>query len=300
MFTITRHTKANHEFVTLSNKSASEKAVICLDQGGRVVDLILHNEQLLYPYSMEAYDAFFASAILFPFANRIKNGAYRFENNDYQLPKNEIANGNAIHGLVYNKTFEIVKTVASEFKAEVILEYKTNGADKGFPFSYSLQLKYSLSKKNFILEPEITNLDSKTFPFTIGWHPYFIYEEQNDNKIVFDKSFRFKYETLHKSLHMEALNGKVEIDLTEGLDEAFQLNNKQVRWTNKSWILNLLSSEDPSFLQLFRPKESAIAIEPMTGIADSFHHHIGLKQLAPQETYSLSWQVYLEKPTRTK
>jgi aldose 1-epimerase len=36
-----------------------------------------------------------------------------------------------------------------------------------------------------------------------------------------------------------------------------------------------------------------IAIEPMTGISNSFNNRIGLKVLEPKKSYSLSWNVKL-------
>ena len=39
------------------------------------------------------------------------------------------------------------------------------------------------------------------------------------------------------------------------------------------------------------PGFSIIAIEPMTGISNSFNNKIGLQVLQPSESYSLSWNV---------
>jgi aldose 1-epimerase len=45
-------------------------------------------------------------------------------------------------------------------------------------------------------------------------------------------------------------------------------------------------------LQLYTPKGlPLIAIEPMTGISNSFNNKIGLQVLKPNETYSITWNV---------
>jgi len=48
------------------------------------------------------------------------------------------------------------------------------------------------------------------------------------------------------------------------------------------------------FLQLFTPpKKNIIAIEPTTGISDSFNNKIGLQILEPDETYTIDWNITL-------
>ena len=39
---------------------------------------------------------------------------------------------------------------------------------------------------------------------------------------------------------------------------------------------------------------NAIAIEPMTGVSDSFNNKIGLKELSPGQCYGIEWQVNIK------
>jgi aldose 1-epimerase len=39
---------------------------------------------------------------------------------------------------------------------------------------------------------------------------------------------------------------------------------------------------------------NAIAIEPMTGVSDSFNNKIGLKELSPGQCYEIEWQVNIK------
>jgi len=49
-------------------------------------------------------------------------------------------------------------------------------------------------------------------------------------------------------------------------------------------------------LQLYTPKDlSLIAIETMTGVSNSFNNKIGLKTLKPDQIYSVTWSVKLNK-----
>jgi aldose 1-epimerase len=77
-------------------------------------------------------------------------------------------------GLVYNKTFEVVREDATETSASVKLVYHENNTSKGFPYTYAIYLEYVLTENTLDLNVEVKNTDSKTFPFTLGWHPYFL------------------------------------------------------------------------------------------------------------------------------
>ena len=49
-------------------------------------------------------------------------------------------------------------------------------------------------------------------------------------------------------------------------------------------------SEADSFLQLYTPPHpDMIAIEPTTGVSNSFNNGIGLKKLKPKENYEIGW-----------
>ena len=57
------------------------------------------------------YEKTYASSIMFPFANRINNGKYTFMGGEFQLYCNEKESNNALHGLIYNKKFDLIKTL---------------------------------------------------------------------------------------------------------------------------------------------------------------------------------------------
>jgi len=60
-------------------------------------------------------------------------------------------------------------------------------------------------------------------------------------------------------------------------------------------LLSLKSSEDDSYLQLYTPSQkNTIAIEPTTGVSDSFNNGIGLKTLNPNESYSINWSLKIQ------
>lgn len=128
--------KKNSDFIEIYNKNIGLKAAININEGARLKTLILNNIPLITQDENSNYKESFASAILFPFANRIKNGRYKFKNKSHQLNCNESNRNNAIHGLVYDKTFELKKIKIKNNRIYISLIYKEKKTTKGFPCAY--------------------------------------------------------------------------------------------------------------------------------------------------------------------
>ena len=160
-------------YLELKNSEASSYAKIDLILGGSLQELKLLNKTIISKKNMPPYHQAYMSSILFPFANRIENGSYNFNNKTFKLHKNESGGHNAIHGLVHDKTYQLIEQEISEENASVVISYDETNPHLGFPFKYSISLKYILYKDALELKVEIKNKDQKTFPFSLGWHPYF-------------------------------------------------------------------------------------------------------------------------------
>lgn len=121
----------------VKNSDASVFGKIYLNDGGSLQELVLNGEPIIADLQPLVYKNTYASSILFPFANRIKDGKYRFNNQDFQFEINHEDERNAIHGLVYNKSFNIIKQVIKKQQAKIVLSYQSQGDEAGFPFPLS-------------------------------------------------------------------------------------------------------------------------------------------------------------------
>ncbi|OBX27014.1 hypothetical protein A9996_01090 [Gelidibacter algens] len=272
------------------------KAKIHLNQGASLQELTLGGHELIKDMSPFAYDTTYASSILFPFANRIKDGSYTFEGISYQFDINEEKLNNALHGLVYNKTFEVIHKEGTETYASVKLMYHEKNESNGFPFTYVICLEYILTETTIDLNVEIKNTDSKPFPFTLGWHPYFLSSDLHNSSLIFDSNLK---------LQLDKRNITEKIVINENadcfkinnqfLDDCFVLNSKYTVFKTPKYVLTLRTSEEDSYLQLYTPpQKNTIAIEPTTGGSDSFNNGIGLKTLKPGDTYSINWNLNID------
>jgi aldose 1-epimerase len=115
--------------------------------------------------------------ILFPFPNRIRDGRYSWDGREYQLPLNDSARKNAIHGFVCRRPWRVVDQQAGDGGASVTGEFHSarDAADcRGlWPADYRLRVRYALTPGRLRFETEISNPDDRPLPFGLGFHPYF-------------------------------------------------------------------------------------------------------------------------------
>ncbi|HEX9826840.1 MAG TPA: aldose 1-epimerase [Flavobacteriaceae bacterium] len=288
--------KNGNDFIELRNSDNSCCAKIDLTLGGSLQELKFGEKAIISTKDMLPYNTMFKSSILFPFANRIENGCYHFNNKKFKLDKSEIDSHNAIHGLVHDKTFRFIGQEISEKKASAILSYEETQPVLGFPFKYDLILEYVLTNESLRLNVEIKNKDQQAFPFSLGWHPYFKTDDLYNS--------RLKINSHKKILVNDKMipNGETDIDWNgflkiedKAFDDCFELNTNMVELKTPEYHLDFSFSSEENYLQLYTPNDrKSIAIEPQTAPANSFNTKVGLKILQPDERYQLSWKLNLK------
>tara|TARA_Y100000766_G_scaffold120518_1_gene103541 strand:+ start:100 stop:993 length:894 start_codon:yes stop_codon:yes gene_type:complete len=292
MFTVSSVKEKNLDVVLLENETKTTAVKIALNEGGRILELKFNNIIVIQEQRDFLYKDSYASAILFPFASRIENGNYSFLGNTYQLEKNNNTQ-NALHGLVYNASFNSTKTAENNKNCTVILTYISKDKTKGFPFKYKISVTYTLFENELKMSITVKNLGEHSFPFTLGWHPYFATDDleksslsfNSTQKVVFDNNLITQDVVRHTS-------PKVFNIAQQKLDDCFVLNNSKVLFNTPNYSIELTSYPKNNYLQVYTPdNKTLIAIEPMTGVSNSFNNEIGLQVLAANETYDQNWNV---------
>ena len=296
MYTIEKLEKQDLHYLELTSSDGASKAQISLNQGGRLSHLVFEGIQVLADFDASTYENNYASSIQFPFVNRIKDGKYTFNNSKYKLNCNEVDKNNALHGLVYNKTFVCTKKALTLHYASVTLQYKDNGKHQGFPFKFNIELTYTLNKKGIILSVNIANKDKKTFPFSVGWHPYFYSKNLDNSTLNFSSNKKYVFDNQQIISGTTDLNIEMPFQLKAvTLDDCYPLKTNEIDFSTPDYSFNIGSTSKENFLQLYTPEvHNVIAIEPMTGAADNFNNKIGLQTLQPNETYNMKWLIAIE------
>lgn len=295
MFTIKEIKENDFNFIELKNSKENSVARISLNEGGRLQNLKFKGVSIIEDQPNFHYKDCYSSAILFPFANRIEEGKYSYKDKEYQFNSNEPKSKNALHGLVFDKKFKLSEQETSVNSCAITIAFSEETHSKGFPFKYSIYVTYTLLKDELQLKVSIKNDDEKSFPFVLGWHPYFNCNDfknsflnfKSDKKVVFDENLITK-----EIIDFESVS-KFELE-NKQLDDCFVLDVNKIQFSTPDYSLEIASNSKENFLQLYTPKNiPVIAIEPMTGISNSFNNKIGLQELEPNKIYALTWAVKL-------
>ena len=233
------------------------------------------------------------SALLAPFPNRLKDGRYSAGGEEFQFPLNDAERGNALHGFVLDKPFEVEQVTLAPEKATIALIYRYSGDILHYPFPFSLRVTYTLkSPADFELSLNMENTGNRELPAGLGWHPYFQLGVPADalelqlppvEKISVD-------ERMIPTGEKRAFTDFQKLTAIAGaaFDTGFLLSSpgpvSEVHFGNGPARLCYWQDRAFPYLQVFiPPARQSIALEPMSCNIDAFHNGEGLRILNPGE-----------------
>lgn len=130
----------------------------------------------------ESWDAFrghptlWGAAVLFPFPGRIRGGKFSFAGKSYQLPQNEAATGNAIHGCVSQAPWSLLETSVGGDGAVATfgigMDSRSELSER-YPFPFRLNMSIGIRNGHLIHSFAAENIGSTPMPIGLGLHPYF-------------------------------------------------------------------------------------------------------------------------------
>src|SRR5438105_3833274 len=107
--------------------------------------------------SNETAGRWFKGVKLSPWPCRISAGRYNFKGETFKLDK-MYKDGTAMHGLLFDESFNQVDEFADEVTASVVMRHSYAGSDAGYPFPYNCEVKFALHP-GCLLEVETTLLN---------------------------------------------------------------------------------------------------------------------------------------------
>lgn len=256
-------------------------------QGMELIALPGHSDHLIHQ------NPYHPSAIMAPWVNRIRHGNYAFGGKTYELPINEIALNNAIHGLLASQTFECLSFEAEQEQSKLVLQYAYHGSEAGYPFPFELNLSFSLDLQGqFNLALEFKNTGQEPLPYCLGWHPYFQlgHWPLKECSLSFAPVARYISDEQMIPFKKEAIAWDFPIKLAEiQPDHVFLLDTKlqehlvelQHPACPQALYLKHEIQDFPYFVVFMPEGEPGIALEPMSGNTDAFNSEDGLKVLEP-------------------
>lgn len=132
--------------------------------GAELVSALYKGEEYLHQKEKVYWNR--SSPVLFPIVGKLKNNNYKYNNKNYSLP---------IHGLARHKEFTFIK----QDKNTLVFSLKEDSDSlKHYPFTFCLQITYTLEEDSFDISYEVSSKED--ILFSLGAHPAFILKAKID------------------------------------------------------------------------------------------------------------------------
>ena len=247
-------------------------------------------------------------------------GKYEFFGKQYTLPVNENETYvNALHGLMANRTMTVKGSEIQDDFASLTLSLNLTGNDPGYPFTMDIDITYTLSSEGFSIALSITNtMPNSPLPLYVGWHPYFACTAYKA-VVTLDPCTKWNHVTMDSNFDP---TGATEVNSTfdgsspiGGSLNTPTFYDDEFKATEPAGVCHDIKTRlyDPDtgqtvvlwqapnfrFIHVFtgsmsRFGENAIAIEPMSGMADAYNNHDHLSTLSGEENWTGEFGVYVE------
>ena len=171
-YTVTAETRGEVEIFVLREADVASAAVA--PAWGNNCFMLQVDEAVLEAVAFEEFQArptSYGIPILFPFPNRLRDGAFVFRGQRYVVNPNR-------HGFVRDKAWCVLATGASDsagawITARVEASQYAAAILQQFPFPFCLDVTYRLREAVLSMETVVHNSGTQAMPMGFGIHPYF-------------------------------------------------------------------------------------------------------------------------------
>lgn len=245
-----------------------------------------------------------SGVVLAPWPNRVRDGAWRDAGEARQLAITEPKFRNASHGLLRFTTYEIEQTdAAATLRATV-------HPQTGYPYEIATSVTYALTDAGIRITHTLTNRSDAAAPVALGTHPFITIGDVDPRNLVLRVPAETQFETDERMLPTKAVPAPEELRTGVRLGGiTLDTGFTGLRRDADGLVRHSLTAPDGrsvtlwqgagfDFVQVYTTtsypgQKLAVAIEPMTAPADALNSRIGIRRLAPGETWELSWGIEL-------
>lgn len=272
--------------------------------GASLRSLRVGDVDLITPYALDVPTPSASGIVLVPWPNRVRDGRWIDDGTERQLAISEPKLGNASHGLLRFTAYAIEQTDAAATLSATIVP------QTGYPYLIDTSVTYLLTDRGVEVVHVLTNRSSEPAPVALGTHPFVTIGDVDVHDLVLRVPARTAFTTDERMLPTgtravePALRDGIRLGDTR-LDTAFTDLDRDDDGLVSTTLtapdgrrLTLWQGEGFDFVQVytatnFPGHDLAVAIEPMTAPADAFNSGLGIRRLAPGESWTLRWGITL-------
>lgn len=293
--------------MTLSGRqyaiAAGEHAVTVAEVGAGLRSYTCGGVDIVRGYGDDELPPKCSGAVLVPWPNRLRDGAYRFDGADYQLALTEPGTRTAIHGLGRWERWDAVRRepAAVAMALDIVPQ-------KGWPFEVRVEVGYAVDATGGLtVTATAHNHGRGRAPFGAGFHPYLaVHGELSAATLCVPARTRLLVDEQQVPVGEQPV-AETRYDFGAGrqlgelrMDDGFtdldgDRRQAEVR-SSAGGGARLWFDEAFHYLQVFTRDDlgetgPAVAIEPMSCAPDAFNSGAGLIILEPGDSWTGSWGI---------
>jgi aldose 1-epimerase len=250
-------------------------------------------------------------AVLLPWPNRLRDGRYQFDGEQYQVALTEPSNHNALHGLAAWLPWTLVE----QAPACVTLGGRLLPSP-GYPFQLDTVVRYELRDEGLVVTTTSTNVGDYACPYALGFHPYVsagpgaaiddctLHIDAARRLLVDDRLIPAGHEPVDGTIYDyrgdEPLAGRVlDTGFTDVAADAAGISFVRVTGPDTRTV-EMWADDNFGFWQVYTGEDlpvslrrRSLAVEPMTAAANAFQTGWGLRRLEPGESVTSRWGARL-------
>ncbi|WP_217376191.1 aldose 1-epimerase family protein [Paenarthrobacter ureafaciens] len=289
---------------------AREYTAAITAEAGALRELRHRGRDLIVPFPAGRPIPDYRGIVAAPWPNRIADGRYTFDGDEYEVPVNESDRGCALHGLV----FPLAWTLESHDESSVTLSCSPEPT-AGYPHELRVAVEYRLAEDGLHSTVTAENLGGAAAPYGVCPHPYLVAGPTPLDEWTLEiPAGAFLEVTPDRLLPKETRSveghefdfrtpraiGATEIDHAftdiafDGGGQAHVLVRDSagtgvgMAWDRTCrWLQIHTADKQPPF-----PNRLGLAVEPMTCPPDAFNSGVDLIRLEPGATHQASWSIF--------
>jgi aldose 1-epimerase len=270
--------------------------------GASLRSLTVGGVEVVPPYPLDRPTPSGSGLVLAPWPNRVRDGLWDDAGTQRQLAITEPKFGNASHGLLRFTAYETEERDGSATLRAAIVP------QTGYPYLIDTSVTYTLTDAGIDVSHELTNRSATAAPVALGTHPFVTIGGVDPHDLMLRVPTSTLFETDERMLPTgtrpadAALRDGVrlgDITLDTGFTDLARDDDGLVRHSLTApdgRRVTLWQGEGFDYVQVYTTdrypgQDLAVAIEPMTAPADALNSGLGIRRLAPGETWSLHWGI---------
>ena len=275
------------------------------DRGAELRSYKVNGEEFMWDRQPEFWAA--SSPVLFPFVGTIKNGAYSYNEKEYKISTR--------HGFARTEDFELVEKTENSLKFRFSSNKETL---EKYPFEFELFITYTVVGNTLEIGYNVVNKNDSDMYFSLGTHPAFALDVNDDIKLSdyyleFEKNETSqKYKLNEKGLvldeKVDCLNNENKLHITETvfdddaiIFEGLKSEKVAIKNSKNSKELSVEYKGFPYVAFWSKSKAPFVCIEPWYGISDfentsgKLEEKIGILKLEAGEEFFAKLVIEGEK-----